>query len=93
MSNRDGGKPGDDAEYEIYVMDADGTNVRRLAYRPGSDGHPDWSPDGSEIVFAVYGEGNTGTGEEDGIYLTGAEGTTARTSGHRSWCYECSLTT
>ncbi len=92
MSNRDGGRPGVDAEYEIYVMDADGTNVQRLTYRPGSDGHPDWSPDGSEIVFIYLGEGNTGTGEEDGIYVIGADGTNLRQltagfgrHGHPNW--------
>ena len=35
VSNRDG-------EFEIYVMDADGGNVKRLTFNNHPDGHPDW---------------------------------------------------
>ena len=28
--------------YEIYVMDSDGSNVRRLTFNDTFDGHPDW---------------------------------------------------
>ena len=28
--------------YEIYMMEADGSNVRRLTFKEGFDGHPDW---------------------------------------------------
>ncbi len=91
MSNRDGGRPDIDAEYEIYVMDADGTNIQRLTHRPGTDGLPDWSPDGSEIVFNFYGE--DGTGEDVGLWLIGADGTnlrqltagSGRGQGHPNW--------
>jgi len=38
----------------IYVMDADGTNVRRLTHRDESDETPVWSPDGSKILFSSY---------------------------------------
>ncbi|MFC1714710.1 DUF5050 domain-containing protein [Candidatus Poribacteria bacterium] len=41
-----------DGTYEIYVMDADGDNQRRLTYNPGWDMSPAWSPDGQRIVFA-----------------------------------------
>jgi len=41
-----------DGNYEIYVMDADGENVRRVTYRKEeSDDLPYWSPDGKRIVF------------------------------------------
>ena len=36
---------------DIFVMNADGTHIRRFAGTPKDDGHPDWSPDGSRIVF------------------------------------------
>ena len=93
MSDRSNRKQADDAdEIEIYVMDADGANIQRLTHRPGPDGHPDWSPDGSEIVFAFYGEGNTGTGDDVGIYVIGADGTNlrqltfgGRNEGHPNW--------
>jgi Tol biopolymer transport system component len=44
----------DDASGEIYVMNADGTGLRRLTTSPGMDGNPSWSPDGRRIAFASY---------------------------------------
>jgi TolB protein len=43
---------GSDPDYNIFVMDADGSDIRRLTIAPGEDGWPAWSPDGSRIVFA-----------------------------------------
>ena len=37
--------------FEIYVMDADGTNPVRLTKNPASDNSPTWSPDGKRIAF------------------------------------------
>ena len=39
---------------EIYVMNADGTRQTRLTRNNTSDHSPDWSPDGSKIVFASF---------------------------------------
>jgi len=36
---------------ELYVMDADGGNVRRLTNNAEIDGNPSWSPDGTRLVF------------------------------------------
>ena len=33
-------------ELDIYVMNADGTDLQRLTNSPGRDFEPDWSPDG-----------------------------------------------
>ena len=38
--------------YEIFVIDVDGTGLRRLTDSPGSDGWPSWSPDGTRILFS-----------------------------------------
>jgi Tol biopolymer transport system component len=38
--------------YEIWVINANGTGLVRLTDSPGSDGWPSWSPDGSRIVFS-----------------------------------------
>ena len=39
---------------ELFVMNADGTGVHKLTHPPRGteDTNPDWSPDGSRIVFA-----------------------------------------
>jgi Tol biopolymer transport system component len=43
---------GSNPDYNIFVMNADGTGVTRLTDAPGEDGWPAWSPDGSQIVFS-----------------------------------------
>lgn len=40
-----------DGNYEIYVMDADGKNQRRLTNNLSYDEFPSWSSDGRSIVF------------------------------------------
>ena len=47
-----------DKNWEIYVIDADGTNKRRLTNHRASDTTPDWSPDGREIAFVSSRDGN-----------------------------------
>ena len=44
-----------DGDMEIYSMNADGSGVTRLTHRPGPDGGPFFSPDGSQIVFRGRG--------------------------------------
>jgi TolB protein len=36
---------------EIYTMNADGTQPKRLTHNPGEDYDPLWSPDGSKILY------------------------------------------
>lgn len=40
-----------DGDMEIYSMNGDGSDVRRLTHRPGPDGGPFFSRDGKQIVF------------------------------------------
>lgn len=53
---------------DIYVMDADGSNVQRLSSTRAGENCPDWSPDGTRIVFASW---RGGDGE---IYVMDADG-------------------
>jgi hypothetical protein len=39
--------------YDLYVMDADGRDARRITVDAGSEGDPVWTPDGSRILYTV----------------------------------------
>jgi len=43
--------------YDLYLMDADGRNPRRLTTDPGNEGEPAWTPDGSRIVYTATPKG------------------------------------
>ena len=47
-----------DGNPEIYVMDVDGKNQRRLTNHPDNDVSPSWSPDGKRIVFFSNRDGH-----------------------------------
>ncbi len=53
---------------ELYVMHADGTDVRRLTRHESWDGAPAWTPDGQAVVFYSQRDG------EPRIYRTGIDG-------------------
>jgi len=57
---------------EIFVMNADGSNLRRLTNHPAGDGTPTWSPNGQQIAFV---SDRAGTPQ---IYLMGADGSNVR---------------
>lgn len=47
-----------DGNQEIYLCDADGTNLRRITSHPAIDSHPSWSPDGQRIAYCSSRFGN-----------------------------------
>ena len=50
-----------DLKYEIYIINIDGSNPRRLTTTEAAEDHPAWSPDGKKLIFdADY--------DEDGFY-------------------------
>ena len=53
---------------EIYVMNADGSNLKRLTHNTVSDDDPTWSPDGTRIAFWSTRDGNPE------IYVMNADG-------------------
>lgn len=62
LSSRNDPKPSfPDLAYDIYVMNIDGTNLKRLTATESAEDHPSWSPDSKRILFdADY--------DEDGYY-------------------------
>ncbi len=58
--------------YEIYVMDADSTNQKRLTHNMVSDRGPAWSPDGNKIAFYSVLD------EDDILAVMDADGTNQR---------------
>jgi TolB protein len=74
MTNRDGNQ-------EIYVMDANGSNPRRITRHPGIDATPTWSPAGNQIAFTSDRSGSPQ------IYIVDAEGLDQprRITSNESW--------
>jgi dipeptidyl aminopeptidase/acylaminoacyl peptidase len=66
------GKIAFDGNYEVYVMNADGSGQQNLTRSPGVDVNPAFSPDGSKIAFASYRDGNYE------IYVMNADGSDQR---------------
>jgi len=54
---------------DIYVMEADGSNVRQLTTDPGQDLEPAWSPDGMRVAFV-----KSWPLPATGIYVINADG-------------------
>jgi Tol biopolymer transport system component len=53
----------------LYAMNADGSETRRLTSTKDDDAQPDWSPDGKQIVFA--------RGTSPRLFVMGADGAAA----------------
>ncbi|MBI2072851.1 MAG: PD40 domain-containing protein [Gemmatimonadetes bacterium] len=65
-----------DGNAEIYVMNADGSNPRRLTNTAAAEGSPAWTPDGSRIVYASNAaDGTTATFH---IWMLNADGSSPR---------------
>jgi dipeptidyl aminopeptidase/acylaminoacyl peptidase len=55
-SSRDDPDFGDGLEYDLYVMNPDGTAIRRLTATPGDERAPRFSPDGKTLAFGRAGD-------------------------------------
>jgi TolB protein len=62
-----------DGNFEIYLVNADGSDLRRLTNDPAWDNHPVFSPDGTTIAFNSDREN-----ENSNVYLIGADGADIR---------------
>ena len=45
-------------DYEIYIINADGSNRTQLTFDSANDGAPSLSPDGTKIVYTSYRDGH-----------------------------------
>lgn len=66
----------DDASYfmDLYIMDADGTNIQQLTFSPGYDGGPFFSADDQQIVWRRFNpDGNSAE-----IWTMNVDGSNAR---------------
>ena len=75
-----------DGNYEIYVMQADGSGVTRLTDHDADDLDPAWSPDGRRLAFMSGRDGN------QEIYVMQADGSgvtrltdNVRRDSHPAW--------
>ena len=69
-----------DGDPDLYVMNSDGTNVRRITSHPAIDTSPTWSPTGNQLAFT-----SDRTGAQQ-IYVIGADGTGLRRLTYESYC-------
>jgi len=75
LSNRDA--TGGAGNAEIWVMGTKGKHPVNLTHNPAIDDHPDWSPDGSKIVFERVASSWT----ERQIFVMNADGSDQRQVG------------
>lgn len=57
-----------DGNSEVYTINADGSDLRRLTSDPAEDTDPSWSPDGTRIAFTSTRDGSRN------IYIMNADG-------------------
>lgn len=73
MSQRDG-------NMELYVVNRDGSGLRRLTNHPENDTTPTWSPTGNQIAFTSNRSGRPN------IWIMNADGSGQQQITRESWC-------
>jgi TolB protein len=73
MSNRDGNP-------EIYIVNRDGSNLRRITNHPGADATPTWSPTGTQLAFTSDRSGRPQ------VYIVNLDGTGLVRISEESYC-------
>jgi Tol biopolymer transport system component len=66
-----------EADFEIFIMKADGSHQRQITFNALDDGDPAWSPDGRRIAFVRDFDPIRGQVDED-LFTMNADGTEER---------------
>jgi Tol biopolymer transport system component len=61
-----------DGDWDVYIMNADGSGLRRMTANPSTDAQPVWLPDGQHIAF------RSDRGGVWSIYIMGVDGSGLR---------------
>jgi WD40 repeat protein len=78
-SNREGGV------FQIYSMNADGGNIKRLTKDKGEASNPAWAPDGQAIAYSAATDG-----DRRGLFLVSKDGSESHRlafSKHQDFCF------
>lgn len=59
-------------DFDLFVMNVDGSGLYNLTRSPGNDANPAWSPDGTRIAFQSWRDGNAE------IYIMATDGSDQR---------------
>lgn len=74
----------DNKTKDLYLMDPDGSNVRRLTYNRVYCESPEWTKDGKQIVFTMVVQKDSTDENFDGeIFIMNADGSTQLRLTHR----------
>ena len=76
--HKDVGVHGEAWEFDIYVIDPDGKNRKKITHIAGNNSNPTWSPDSQRIAFVNSGWGR-GWGSEIYVMDSNGENTTRLT--------------
>jgi len=79
------GDPNDPLTWEIYVMDLETLEETQITDNIVLDGHPDWSPDGTKIIYASFQDAKGNPAAVADLYVVDINDTTITQLTDNSW--------
>jgi TolB protein len=71
--------------WEIFILDLETLEEIQLTHNGVLDGHPDWSPDGSKIIFSSYRDPQGNPAGVSDTYVINTDGTELRVLVDSDW--------